>query len=202
MDDPTGSTRATYDVIAAQYLANARDRSDILPHLDAFARALPAGALVIDLGAGHGIDTALLAARGLRAVGLDLSRGMLRSGVAEFPGPRVQADARRLPLATASVDGVWANASLLHLTREDAERALDAIRRVLRPGALLHLSLKEGSGTDTEIDRYGGPRFFQYWSDAELDGTLAARGFEVRAASTGAGPRNRWLTRLARRRGR
>ena len=200
MDDPTGSTRATYDVVAAQYLAGARDRSDILPHLEAFARALPPGALVVDLGTGHGIDRALLAGRGLRAVALDFSLGMLRSGIVEFPGPRAQADARRLPLATASVDGVWANASLLHLTRADAERALDGLRRIVRPEGLLHVSLKEGRGTETEVDRYGGPRFFQYWSDVDLDATLAARGFDVLAASTDQGPRNRWLTRLARRR--
>jgi SAM-dependent methyltransferase len=201
VDDPTLDTRATYDVVAAQYLDNARDRGDILPHLDAFARRLPAGAIVVDLGAGHGIDTALLVARGLRAVALDFSLGMLRAGRVEFPGPRAQADARRLPLATASVDGVWANASLLHLTRAHAERALDGLRRVVRPEGLLHVSLKEGRGTETEINRYGGPRFFQYWSDDDLDATLAARGFDVLAASTETGPRNRWLTRLARRRG-
>jgi SAM-dependent methyltransferase len=199
MDDPTSLTRATYDAVGPRYLANARDRDAILPHLDAFAAALPPNARVLDLGTGPAIDRALLAARGLQAVGLDFSMGMLRAGWREFPGPRVQGDARRLPLATASVDGVWANASLLHLRRDDAGRALAEARRVLRANGVLYVSVKMGVGAATETARYGLPRFFQYWSDDELDAELSARGFHVIAASTDAGTRDAWLTRLTRR---
>ena len=123
MDDPTLLTRGTYDVIAAQYLENARDRGVIVPHVDAFAAALTPGAGVVDLGAGPGLDTVLLVERGLRAVGVDFSMGMLRAGRREFAAVRIQGDARRVPLATASVDGVWAKASLLHLQRDDVALA-------------------------------------------------------------------------------
>jgi ubiquinone/menaquinone biosynthesis C-methylase UbiE len=200
MDDPTRLTRGTYDVIAAQYLENARDRSGLEPHLDAFAGALTAGAHVVDVGTGPGIDVALLAARGLRAFGIDFSLGMLRTGAREFPGARVQGDARRLPLATASVDGAWAKASLLHLERDDAIRALAEVRRVLRPHGVLFISVKAGSGATTETTRYGLPRFFQFWTDAELDAALEAHAFQVLAQTTDVGTRDSsWLTRLARR---
>src|SRR5688500_7197203 len=99
MADPTRLTRETYDVVAARYLENARDREAIVPHLDAFAGALTPGARVVDLGAGPGLDTVLLVDRGLRVMGIDFSLGMLRAGVREFPGTRVQGDARRLPVA-------------------------------------------------------------------------------------------------------
>jgi SAM-dependent methyltransferase len=199
MDDPTQLTRGTYDVIAARYIENARDRSAILPHLDAFAGALPPGARVVDLGAGPGWDTALLVSRGLRAFGIDFSLGMLRTGAREFPGTRVQGDARRLPLAAGCADGVWAKASLLHLQRDDAMRALADVRRILRPHGVLLISVKAGSGTLTETTRYGLPRFFQFWTDAELDAALDAHGFQVLTRTTDLGTHDAWLTRLARR---
>lgn len=199
MDDPTRITRETYDVVAARYLENARDRGAIVPHLDAFAGAVTPGGRVIDLGAGPGLDTVLLGERGLRAIGVDFSLGMLGAGVHECPGARVQGDARRLPVATGGVDGVWAKASLLHLQRDDAGRSLDEVRRILRPAGILFLAVKAGSGKAIETARYGLPRFFQYWSDAELDAALDAHGFHVLTRTTDAGPRDQWLTRLARR---
>jgi SAM-dependent methyltransferase len=199
MDDPTLRTRDTYDHIAARYLENARDRTAILPYLDAFVAELRPGARVLDLGAGPGIDTALLARRGFQAIGLDFSIGMLRSGRREFPGRRVQGDARRLPIAADRVDGVWAKASLLHLGRDEAGRALDEVRRILRAGGVLCLAVKAGSGAETETARYGLPRFFQYWSDDELDALLDAHGFRVVAADAGTGPHHEWITRIARR---
>jgi SAM-dependent methyltransferase len=199
MDDPTRLTRGTYDVIAARYLEKARDLAALGPYLDAFAHALAPGSRVVDLGAGPGIDTALLRARALRAVGLDLSLGMLRAGVGECPGSRVLGDARRLPIATGGVDGVWANASLLHLTRVDAMRALGEVRRIVRPGGVLFITMKAGSGSVIETAPYGLPRFFQYWADTEFDAALAAHAFDVLSRATDILPRGRWLSRLARR---
>jgi SAM-dependent methyltransferase len=200
MDDPLLRTRATYDVIAGRFLENARERGTFGRWLDRFTADLSPGALALDLGAGPGMDTAALRARGLRAVGLDFSRGMLRAGVAEFPGPRLQGDARQLPFGDGSIAGVWANASLLHLHEADARRALGEVWRILRPGGALYVSVKAGAGTEVESTRYGLPRFFQYWSDDALDSVLQSTGFDVMERDTGDTPRHVWLARLARRR--
>ena len=70
--------------------------------------------------------------------------------------------------------------------------------RILRPEGLLFLAVKAGSGEAIETARYGLPRFFQYWSDAELDGPLGAHGFQVLTRTTDDAVRDTWLTRLAR----
>ena len=197
MDEPSAETRRTYDAIGGCFLENSRDRSALVRWLDWFGRELPPGALVLDVGAGPGLDSGELRRRGLRAVGLDLSLGMLRAGVIEAPGPRIQADARRLPIASNRVAGVWANASLLHLSRDDAAIALGGLGRVLRRDGLLFVSVKQGLGAEWESARYGRPRFFQYWTAPDLDAALDRAGFRLLDAATQDGPRNTWLVRLA-----
>jgi SAM-dependent methyltransferase len=198
-DDATLRTRATYDIIASRFLENARGRSDVSRWLARFAEGLPAGALVVDLGAGPGMDAFELRRRGLRAFGLDFSMGMLRAGVEDYPGPRLQTDARRLPIRSGALAGIWACASLLHLSRPHAEQALEGARRTLAPGGRLFVSVKQGHGCETETTRYGMPRFFQYWTDAELDAALDAARFRVIDAATETLPRADWLVRLAER---
>lgn len=197
MSDPSRITRATYDEVALDFLEHTRDRSRGAARLDRFAAHMPQGASVLDLGCGPGCDGALLRAHGLRVVGLDLSLGMLRAGIAEFPFPRVQADLRALPFACASVAGVWANACLLHLSPEDALRALREIKRVVPPGALVHLSVKEGQDSGWETARYGRPRWFHFWSADALDAVIADAGLTLLEAASERGHRDDWLIRLA-----
>lgn len=197
MDDRVERTRRTYDRVARRFLENTRDRSVVSPWLRRFAERLGPGAAVLDLGAGPGCDSAELRRLGLRAISVDLSLGMLRAGLAEFPGPRVQADARRLPLRTGSVAGVWANASLLHLAPQEAAAALREARRVLCAPGLLHVSVKSGRGAEWESGRYGEPRWFQYWSATDLDAVLETAGFGVVARWSSSTPRADWLVRHA-----
>ena len=122
--------------------------------------------------------------------------GMLREGLREFPGPRVQADARRLPIREGSLAGVWANASLLHLASDEVATALREVRRVLGARGLLHIAVKAGDGDEWETERYGVPRWFHYWSAADLDALLETSGFEVVESSANSTPRADWLVRL------
>jgi SAM-dependent methyltransferase len=123
---------------------------------------------------------------------------MLRSGAREFPAVRVRGDSRRLPFAAASFDGVWASASLLHLTAQEAQRALREAARVLRTDGLLFVTLKQGDGAGWESARYGEPRFFQYWRGPDFDALAADVGFDVLASHVDEAARNTWLVRLLR----
>lgn len=195
MSDAARTTQRTYDAIAEAFLERTSDLRRSRPWLDHFAAALPPGALVADVGSGPGRDTHGLRACGLRAIALDRSRGMLRAGRARFPADRVQADLLALPLRPASVAGVWANACLLHLPEAEMPAALAEIRRVLVPGGRLHLTLKRGEGAGWETERYGGPRFFQYWTGEALDAVLADAGFGVRIRAFAPTPSADWLVR-------
>jgi ubiquinone/menaquinone biosynthesis C-methylase UbiE len=111
VSDKGETTRRTYDVIAPEFLSRTKDRSKTAHLLDAFAAALASDALVLDVGGGPGFDATELRQRGLRAVTLDHSMGMLRAGRTEFPGDRLQADMLKLPVVAGSIDGIYANAA-------------------------------------------------------------------------------------------
>ena len=193
-------TQLTYDAVAADFLARNADRSVLRPHIERFAAHVPRPGVVLDLGAGPCCDSAELRALGLRVLSVDRSRGMLTVARERYPGPRVQADLRRLPFASGVAQGAWASASLLHLPRHELAPALAGIREVLAPSGALFVSLKRGSGERWETERYGAeqPRWFTYFSEKEVDAALRCAGFEIIHAESRAGSTAQWLMRLCR----
>ena len=95
------------------------------------------GKRVLDAACGAGFGTALLAKRAAEAVGVDFSPAALEAarrehgGVAEF----VEGDLRALPFGDGEFEAIACFEALTHLA--EPERALDELRRVLRPGGLL-----------------------------------------------------------------
>lgn len=83
---------------------------------------------VLDLPCGTGRMLAPLARRGLRVLGADVSREMMRAG--GIIG--VQSDATRLPFANGSFDAVVSVRFLFHLTEHERALALAEMARVAR----------------------------------------------------------------------
>ena len=96
------------------------------------------GASVLDFGCGNGENTLLLARRGARVVGLDISDSLIglareRLAVNGLPGAAefVVGSAHDLPFATGSFDVVFGMAILHHL---DLDLAAREVFRVLKDG--------------------------------------------------------------------
>ena len=96
-----------------------------------------AGRDVLEVGCGAAQCSRWVAARGGRAVGLDLSAGMLRSLPAEGPDDHrpalVQADARALPFADSSFDVTFSAYGAVPFVA-DPDVVMAEVARVLRPG--------------------------------------------------------------------
>jgi SAM-dependent methyltransferase len=91
------------------------------------------GRRILDLGCGKGRFARILAARGGRVVGLDVSAAMLAA--AEGAGlDRVIGSARRLPFPDGSFDAAIAVEVFEHLEPRAIDDACNELRRVLRPG--------------------------------------------------------------------
>lgn len=108
-----------------------------------FAAQFAEGKRVVDVAAGVGYGTAILAAAGAASVvGADISGEWLRyARRRHVPSPRlhfVQADAQRLPASDGSVQLLTSFETLEHVP--DWRLFLNEIKRVLRPGGVLVLS--------------------------------------------------------------
>ncbi|AXV07589.1 Transcriptional regulator, ArsR family [Euzebya pacifica] len=129
------------------------ERTDHLvpPGRDSFLAAVPTYSTVLDLGCGPGRDLLAFADAGHAAIGVDVSAAMVataRDRLAGRPDCAAHlADLTALPLPDGSVDAVWSNGVVHHLSVDDLRTALREVRRVCRPGAPVHLLTRAGDVT-------------------------------------------------------
>ncbi|CAL9518711.1 class I SAM-dependent methyltransferase [Streptomyces sp. enrichment culture] len=139
MTAPTHTDRAhSFNTAAAQYAAN---RPSYPPALLDTVEELTGrplhGTRVADIGAGTGIATALLEARGADVIAVEPGTGMAAEFRRALPDvPLIRGDGNHLPLTDASVD-LLTYAQSWHWT--DPARSIPEALRVLRPGGALAL---------------------------------------------------------------
>jgi len=110
-------------------------------HRYLLAREFCRGRDVLDVAAGEGYGTALLAQVARSAVGVEIDEAAVTAARSEFQRPNLRfelGDARTLPLPDDSVDVAVTFETLEHLAEHDV--FLAELRRVLRPGGLLIIS--------------------------------------------------------------
>lgn len=184
--DPVQLTRETYERIAGAYEArNTAKTPEYAEFRDAFVAAVGEGP-VADLGCGPGESSAVFAAAGVTAVGVDITTAMLERTAAKGI-PAVQGDLRRPPLRAGAWAGLWSSASLLHVPREDVDTTLAAWHALLRPGGVLGLSTSLGADEGWEVVPYAASdddgiertRWFVHHDEDDLVARLEAVGFTV-----------------------
>jgi SAM-dependent methyltransferase len=156
-------TRTSYDTVAVSYADQVRDRLDGAPYLRS-ALALFAdmvrtggGGPTADVGCGPGHVTAHLHELGIDAFGIDLSPAMIDLARRDHPGQRFEVGSMTdLRLADASVAGLLAFWSLIHIPDETVPSVFGHFRRVLRPGGPLLLGFHVGDGSRLKTQGYGG----------------------------------------------
>lgn len=177
----------TYDVVAEDYAKQFADELAGKPFdrtlLDAFATEV--GGPVVDIGCGPaGHITRYLADRGVEISGVDLSPHGIELARTRHPDLRFDvADLRALPHPDASLGGIVAFYSVIHLPRPDLPAAFAEFHRVLRPGGTLLLAMHDGTG------EVGAEDWFERAVTVratlvelpELTGLLMAAGFMITA---------------------
>ena len=172
-----------YDAVAPRYAAwAAQIDSPVGDWLQRLLDRLPPAARVLDLGCGNGVPVArTLVDAGHHVVGVDASRTQMELARRNVPELEpIRADALDVELAPASFDAVASTFVFGHVPRSEQPVLLDRIRRWLRPGGWLLLTMATGD-TDDELDPdwHGAPTFWASF-DPETNAELVTRaGFEV-----------------------
>lgn len=139
--------------------------------LAAFLEFIPKGGAVLDLGCGTGRDTQAIIEAGFDATAVDGSAAM-----ASEAEKRIGRSVRVLLFEDLDYqnlfDGIWANASLLHVPRTGLPHVLACVHRSLKRNGLLYASVK--SGGNEGRDTLG--RYYNYLNRDELEPLLKAAG--------------------------
>jgi SAM-dependent methyltransferase len=178
------STTAAYERFAFAYDGGKDDRSWLDPLIARLRQLLPLRSLVLDLGCGPGRETVELQAAGWTVIGLDIADAFLRIGRVRYPcRGYVRGDAVHLPFRAASVDCVWAAASLLHLAPDEVGSALSEVLRTVRPGGLLYCSMQIGSiagmVAPTEHETVQADRYYTFYEPDDWRSRLERAGFRI-----------------------
>jgi SAM-dependent methyltransferase len=139
--------------------------------LSKFLALLPPRAAILELGCGAGADTKEILAQGFDVTPTDGSPEMAEIASRHLGRPVGTLLFDDLD-AVEAYDGVWANACLLHVPRDQLASVLALIHRALKPGGAFYASYKtgEGDGRDT-LDRY-----YNYPTEDWLRATYAQAG--------------------------
>ncbi len=166
------ATMAFYDREAARYAQAFGTQASRF--LDAFLDRLDPAAMILELGCGGGRDAARMVERGFAVDPTDGSLAMVRLASERFGVPARQLRFADLD-AIGRYDAVWANACLIHVSRQDMPATLNAIHRALRPGGWHFASFKLGDGEGH--DPLG--RLHNFPDQAWLAASYSAAGFTI-----------------------
>ncbi|MGB0959433.1 MAG: class I SAM-dependent DNA methyltransferase [Halocynthiibacter sp.] len=175
-------TISVYDKEAARYASHFK--ADMVnARLTRFVDRLPKGGSALDLGCGPGRSAGYMAARGIIVDALDASRSMLEL-VKQYDGvTAILGDFYSIP-KNAAYDGVWANFSLLHASRDAFPQHLADIKSSLKEGGYFTIALKLGDGEMR--DKIG--RLYTYHSEDGLEAALKTAGFSIIQVDKGRDP--------------
>ncbi len=120
---------------------------------DRFINYLPESAEILDLGCGSGRDSLYFIEKGFDVTAVDGSKELC-----ELASIHIGQDVLNLQFNELDFqevfDGVWACASLLHITSTELEDVLDRIVKSLKSGGVLYMSFKHGEFSGFRNGRY------------------------------------------------
>lgn len=185
-EDKRNSVRNDYDLIAQQYSDDYGSYIEDLDIYEEFENHLSEGARIVDLGCGSGRTYAYFHKKGYEYVGLDFSEKMKERAFdihGEFPYIVDDIVNMKSHFDDESVDAVFAVYSLFHLPKEDFEKAIADVNKILRKGGVFLFSYQLGSGEVFTDEPYLGKEgqkvlYMNYMERPYVDELLSRNGFE------------------------
>lgn len=149
-----------------------------------FSSLLKKNSRVLDLGCGPGRDLDVFSNDGHIATGIDLNEDFVE--MAKSRHNVIHADMRELPtlFSDSSFNGIWAQASLVHLSHEEATSVVADCFRLLHPEGIFYTCVPTtgDSGWTTESD---GTRWYTVWPERSFVDVCINAGFAITDVADG-----------------
>lgn len=199
-------TKDTYNRIAEDWHRTHQADDWWVSGTEHFCSLLPKGALVLDVGCGGGVKSKYFVDRGLNVVGVDFSESMIDIAKREVPQGRFSVlDVREVDTLPETFDGIFAQAVLLHLPKDEIVPVLRKFKEKLKEGGYLYVAVKEQRADRSEeeikdMDDYGYPYelFFSYFTQSEMEQYFSDAGFEIVSSTVTLSGRTRWIQIVGR----
>ena len=173
---------AAYSNAPQQYVERYSDH--LLDRPRRFAKQLPIPSRILDLGCGPGRDLRIFTESGHQAVGLDLNPDFAR--LASKHGIVTLGDIRDVKslYSPSSFDGIWAQASLVHLSHDETVRVLGALNLLLAPNGHFYACVS-ASGETGWREEADGMRWYTTWPEQTFANEIESAGFIVNEITDG-----------------
>lgn len=146
------TTLSWYRDNAIQYAEETRN-SLVLDALWEFLSRMKEGGTILDYGSGSGRDSAYFLDKGFSVDSLDGSAEMKAQAERLF-GIKVKLSSFLSLEEKEKYDGIWAQASILHLEEHDLKTALTLIERALKRDGVFYSSFRKGEEDGYEKGRW------------------------------------------------
>lgn len=161
------------------YNKNAKEFCDSTFYLDMsecqkrFLNYLPNGALILDAGCGSGRDSKYFLSQGYQVEAFDASEEICKIASANIE-QEVKCMEFEAVTCETKFEGIWASASLLHVSRRELPQVMQQLYRALKTQGILYASFKYG---EDEVIR--GARRFSDFTDRSVRELLDGAGFKI-----------------------
>ncbi|MFB6216374.1 MAG: class I SAM-dependent methyltransferase [Candidatus Aenigmatarchaeota archaeon] len=148
--------------------------------------SMVSGERILDAGCGTGKDTDYFVDRGMDAIGVDISHGMISYAREHKKGRFQVMDIRNLGFQDGSFHGVWCCASIFFMPKEGVMNALDEMNRILKPNGVIYVSFKIGDGNTTR--KRNGQKIKEYlFREKDIKEMLENASFKIVESDTNKG---------------
>lgn len=191
----------TYNKIAKDWDQEHQTDDWWIEGTDKFVSLLKSGDLVLDVGCGAGTKSKYLHDKGLRVLGIDLAEKFVEIARRKVPEAEFEVlDMQDVGKLEKDFDGIFSQASLLHIAKKDAIEVLRKLVSKLKPGGYLYVAVKEkrlgGVEEEVKIENdygYEYKRFFSYYTLEELKEYMRQLGMELCDSGTKPSGRTNWI---------
>lgn len=197
--------KRTYNKIAEDWNKDHENDTWWIAGTAKFSEYFKPGEKILDVGCAGGLKSEFLVRKGLNVTGIDLSEEMISIAKHRVPqGKFFVKDINQALNLDKEFDGIFAQAVLLHIPKNNIKAVLQNLLSVLKPNGFIYIAVKEtkqGEREERDIIEndygYEYERFFSFFTFDELKSCFAELNLKLVFSDITAIGETNWIQLIA-----